>query len=117
MDDLKKLLKDKLVVTIAGVSDFAALGLSISEFDVFDLHQHWKKWNGKYTNSGLPIFQPISLKRLYFYYKHTHVQDGIHSPVKDCVYTLELFEEYKNIKNTNLDCRDHLHQIDDFEKC
>lgn len=112
--ELDKVLKGKLIITVAGAGDFSALDLPISDYDVFDLHQHWKKWNGTYTKTGEPNFQPISMKSLYNYYKGTHIQEGIHDAVQDCLYTLELFLIYTTIKKTNVTSRNHHHDIDDF---
>lgn len=112
--ELDKVLRGKLVITVAGAGDFLALDLPISDYDVFDLHQHWQKWTGTYTKTGVPNFQPISMKSLYAYYKGKEIQDGVHDAIQDCVYTLELFLVYTTIKKTDVTSRNHNHDIDDF---
>lgn len=103
------------MITIAGAGDFLSLDLPMSDYDVFDLHQHWKKWNNTYTKTGEPNFQPISMKSLYFKYKNIRIQDGVHDAVQDCVYTLELFKVYQEIKKTDLHSRNHDYDIMEFK--
>lgn len=91
-EDLDSVLRGKLVITVAGAGDFLALDLPMSDYDVFDLHQHWKKWNGTYTKTGEPNFQSISMKTLYHKYKGEKIQDGVHDAIQGCIYTLELFK-------------------------
>lgn len=87
----------------------------MNNYDVFDLHQHWKKWNGTISKAGVPVFQPISLKSLYWHYKGKKMQQGIHDPVIDCNCTLELFNVYKTIKKTQVDSRESIHHVDNFQ--
>ncbi|CAG7825669.1 unnamed protein product [Allacma fusca] len=114
--EVEKLLQEKLVITVDAEMDFRCLGLAVGNFENFDLHQHWKQWDGCYKKKTFPpekSYQRISLRRLYKHYFNEDIQDGVHSAVKDAAATMKLFRNYLDIKKTNLRSKFH-DDYDDF---
>jgi hypothetical protein len=92
--EVKDHLEGKLVLTVNGQSDFDSLGLRLGDFKVFEFHNFWKKWTGGYSNKeSKKVYQPISLKRLYYHYFRKTIQGGEHSATEDALATVQLFRE------------------------
>ena len=107
------------MITCNGAADFRALGLPdyAKEFDVFDLHSHFRKPSRAITSGGFideSDTQPIGLRSLYFHYYKIDMQHGVHSARRDAEATLELFiEQYtKKEKLKNVASREN----DDFAR-
>jgi hypothetical protein len=90
---VSNLFKDKVVITVGGATDFMSLGLDPSEFEIFDLHTVFKKWNGDYNNSGEKVLQPISLRSIYYHYFKEDIQEGRHSALTDARATMKIFTD------------------------
>ncbi|CAL8075617.1 unnamed protein product [Orchesella dallaii] len=96
-DEIRELFKGKLVVMIGCGSDFNALQMNKGNYDVFDLHEYFRKDSG-----------PIGLRSLVMHYYYVDIQKGIHDPDVDSMYTMRLFtdvymkEKLQNPTETNL---------------
>lgn len=92
---VSELLKDKLVITIGGESDFRALGLDMADFDIFELQSHF--YTFKPNRDGVYIREGHSLKSLSAYYLQTQ-QQSKHTSLQDAQITMDLFNVYKRVK-------------------
>jgi len=93
-EEVKKLLKNKIVLTVNGRSDFASLDLRMGDYNCFEFHEFWKKWTGGYSKqTNTKVYSPISLSRLYRHYFRTEIQSGEHSATEDALATVKLFRE------------------------
>ena len=108
------ILKDKVVVGSGCEADFRCLDLVISNYDVFNLGDHWNKWAGQTTKLGQKVYQDIGLRSLYYHYFDVDLHQGVHSAEIDALATMELFHKYLNIKTSNLASRFH-DNFDDFD--
>lgn len=97
-NEIKKLFKDKLVISLGGISDYEALGLEIADFDNFELQSHWFV-EGTDCNTGLPTRQPHSLRSLVKYYQLHDPQKGKRGSHNDAVAHMELYHVYEKIKS------------------
>ncbi|CAG7726929.1 unnamed protein product, partial [Allacma fusca] len=112
-NEVADLLKDKLVIHIAGATDFKSLGLCIGDFENFDLHSHWQQ--PKINSNGILVHENIGLKRLIRkYFNDEDFQSGIHSAEADARATLRIFREvYIKIKQTEV-CTKYNSDFDQF---
>lgn len=115
-EDVEKEIEGKLIITVAGENDFRGLDLIMSTYDKshFDLHRHFKKWNGQFTKFGEKVMQAIGLRSLYLHYHGHDIQKEGHSCSTDAQATMELFKTYIQIKKTNLHSKDHDNFDDEF---
>lgn len=95
--DIQKMFKDKLVISMGGVSDYDAMGLEIADFNNFELQSHWFV-EAVDCNTGIPNRQPHSLRSLVKYYELKDPQKGKHGSHDDAVAHMELFQVYEKIK-------------------
>jgi hypothetical protein len=117
--EIKQLLMEEfnesLVITQAGHADFKAFGLSLSEWDTFDLQSKFLQETG-IDKHGLPVLQPISLRRLVLHFLGEDIQSGVHSAEKDAYYTMRLFKIYQNLaKERGMTKRSDCFDISEFE--
>jgi hypothetical protein len=94
--ELEARITNKLVVTHDGYSDFSSFGMCISDWDIFDLQSKFQQQTGV-NKHGLPVLQPISLRRLAFHFLGIDIQKGVHDCVVDAQYTMKLFREYQKL--------------------
>jgi len=104
---VSELLKNKLVITVAGAGDFAALDLPISEFDTFDLLWTFQKKSDQFCKkTGERVYHPVGLQSLHnhFISKTTGkpIQQGFHRADEDAIANMEVFQVYTQIKKTRL---------------
>lgn len=94
--EVDKFFQNKLIITCGGIHDYSALGLSMGDYDVFDLQTHW--YNTKLNEYGAEIREPHSLRSLVKHYLKEDTQGGTHTSLEDAINTMRLFEEYKRVK-------------------
>ena len=117
-EEVRRILKNKLVITCGGTMDFVSLGLSpqeTQEFTNFDLQRHFrrpimarsvKKWLGART-------EPIALRSLHLNFFGEDIQASAHSAFEDAKATLRIFlEKYivteKILEPDSMDNRDYV---------
>lgn len=114
-DAVKEILSGKLVITCDGAKDFACLDLVKAEYQTFDIQLHWTKWDGNYNRkTGEPVMQPIGLRSLSVHYLKYDPQAGMHTASSDARATVEMFEVYKQVKNSDLMIKEYRAGIDEF---
>jgi hypothetical protein len=98
IQDIITVMQGKLVIFCGVYGDMKSMGLSASQFDVFDLQQYWKECT---TNKeGVDVEQSIGLKHIYYKYFGRNIQDGTHDAMKDAVGTMRIFREiYMKLDN------------------
>jgi len=107
---VSEILKEKLVVTVAGAGDFAALNIPICNYDTFDLQWYFQKPSSQLDRkTGQTVYQPIGLQSLYSYFFTAEtgkaIQEKFHSPIEDAIAHMEMFHKYIEVKNSNLSSR------------
>jgi hypothetical protein len=82
--------KTRFVLTVNEQNDFNSLKLRLADFEVFEFHNFWKKWTGDYSEKeSRKVYQPISLKRLYYNYFRKTIHGGEHSATEDALATVK----------------------------
>jgi len=113
--EVSEIIRDKLVVTVAGAGDFAALNLPISNYDTFDLQWYFQKPSSQLDKTGQAINQPIGLKSLYQHFITNDtgkaIQEKFHSPSEDSIAHMEMFHKYIEMKKTNLESRYDIYEF------
>jgi len=102
--DLNNLLKDKLVVVVAGENDFRSLGgMRMSEFNTLELQQvYFRSKLKSHLNEcacqadeicNCYVTEPLSLRDMYFYHFREDIQRGAHTSLADATSTIRVFRE------------------------
>ena len=96
---VEEMFEGKLVITVGGRPDFAALGLEMANFDYFDLQSHF--FIQKVNENGIMVREGHSLRSLAAHYLKYNPQENRHTSFEDAKATMKLFEVYKSVKKTD----------------
>jgi len=89
--EVKEILKEKLVITCGGESDYNALGLDMADFNSFDLQSHF--YLDSVDRYGVINRQPHSLRSLSLHFLQQN-QNNQHTSQQDAILTMKLFHKY-----------------------
>lgn len=115
--NLKKFLKDKLVITCDGVNDFYSMDIEDDDYSAtFDLQSFFRRPHPECPGQT----QPMSLRDMYFFnFKEDFQHEKPHDCTKDAVATIKVFNAYRKIKKSGYggvhgdpSCRENVEDYD-----